>query len=386
MMPALLQPLFAIGLALGATLAAAVSAPQAAAQVMRVEAVGQAVDTVQGAAAATRRRALEEALYQAAMIGGAEVKGFTALSRSEIVTDQLVVRPASRILDYAVIAEERVGEVTRVRISAMVGEVQPIATCPRDVRISVTAFRPSLSLDHRAPAWMQPVVQDVAAGLLTRLDAHRAVDLTATVGTSAQEVRASTKNPAFDYATLTGMRPVAAGITANGFGFDAAIAIRAVGAADPLLGRSEVELEVRSRLFSGGAEAGAEAVARQRARLPGTTTLALMNPLSGRDRQAVVAELTAGLEAHVDTLVREIVCRPLVGPLAAAEGGVLVLPFGRRHGLTRNHIAYTEGDDTPYTLLEIVEVADTSARLRPIDRARSAASLVGATARFMELR
>ena len=385
-MPMLRRHLHAIGLAFGAVLAAAGFAPDAAAQVMRVEAEGQAVDTVQGGGAATRRRALEEALYQAAMIGGAEVKGFTALSRSEIVSDQLVVRPASRILDYTVIAEERVGEVTRVRISAMVGEVQPIATCPRDVRISVTAFRPSLGLDHRAPAWMQPVVQEVAAGLLEELDAHRAVDLTGTIGTSAQEVTASAKNPAFDYATLTGMRPVAAGIAANGFGFDAAIEIRAVGGTDPLLGRAEVELEARSRLFSGGAEAGAEATLRQRVRLPGTSTLAHMNPLSRRDRQAVVAELTAGLAGHVDGLVREIVCRPLVGPLAAADGGLLTLPFGRRHGLTRNHIAYTEGDDTPYTLLEIVEIADSSARLRPIDRGRSAASLNGATARFMEVR
>lgn len=381
-MPAPLRRMMAVG----AMIAAVCAALPAAAQLMRVEAEGQAVDTVQGGAAATRRRALEEALYQAAMIGGAEVKGFTALSRSEIVTDQLVVRPASRILDYAVIAEDRVGEVTRVRISAMVGEVQPIAACPRDVRLSVTSFRPSLHLDHRAPAWMQPIVQEIAAELLAELGRHRAVELTGTVGTSAQELTATSRNPAFDYATLTGMRPVAAGIAADGFGFDAAIAIRAVGAADALLGRAEVELEIRSRLFSGGAEVGAGSVLQERVRLPGTSTLALMNPLSRRDRQATVAELTAGLSGHVDGLVREIVCRPLVGPLAAADGGMLALPFGRRHGLTRNHIAYTEGDDTPYSLLEIVEIGESSARLRPIDRSRNAAALVGATARFMEVR
>jgi hypothetical protein len=345
---------------LALVIAAAGHALPAAAQVMTVEAEGQAVDTVQGAASATRRRALEEALYQAAMIGGAEVTGFTALSRSEIVTDQLVVRPASRILDYSILSE---------------------------VRVSIMAVRPSLVLDPRAPAWLQPVVQDVAAALMEQLGAHRSVDFAGSVGSSAQEVMSSaTANPAFDYATLTGMRPLAAGVASNGFGFDTMVEIRAGSTAGGLIEGPEIELELASRLFSGGTEEGAQAVLRRSVRLPGTGTLALMNPISRRDRATVVAELTAGLEAHVDALVRDIVCRPLVGMLAAAGDGTLSLPFGRRHGLTRNHLAYTEGSSTPYTILEIIGIEDSSVRLRPIDRTRDTAALAGAKARFMEVR
>lgn len=372
---------------LALVIAAAGHALPAAAQVMTVEAEGQAVDTVQGAASATRRRALEEALYQAAMIGGAEVTGFTALSRSEIVTDQLVVRPASRILDYSILSEERVGEATRIRVRALLGEIQPIADCPREVRVSIMAFRPSLVLDPRAPAWLQPVVQDVAAALMEQLGAHRSVDFAGSVGSSAQEVLSSaTANPAFDYATLTGMRPLAAGVASNGFGFDTMVEIRAGSTAGGLIEGPEIELEIASRLFSGGTEEGAQAVLRRSVRLPGTGTLALMNPISRRDRATVVAELTAGLEAHVDALVRDIVCRPLVGMLAAAGDGTLSLPFGRRHGLTRNHLAYTEGSSTPYTILEIIGIEDSSVRLRPIDRTRDTAALAGAKARFMEVR
>jgi hypothetical protein len=182
------------------------------------------------------------------------------------------------------------------------------------------------------------------------------------------------------------MRPLAAGVASNGFGFDTMVEIRAGSTAGGLIEGPEIELEIASRLFSGGTEEGAQAVLRRSVRLPGTGTLALMNPISRRDRATVVAELTAGLEAHVDALVRDIVCRPLVGMLAAAGDGTLSLPFGRRHGLTRNHLAYTEGSSTPYTILEIIGIEDSSVRLRPIDRTRDTAALAGAKARFMEVR
>jgi hypothetical protein len=37
-----------------------------------------------------------------------------------------------------------------------------------------------------------------------------------------------------------------------------------------------------------------------------------------------------------------------------------LLPFGRKDGLTRHHLAYTQGTDTPYEILEIETLNDQS--------------------------
>jgi hypothetical protein len=63
----------------------------------------------------------------------------------------------------------------------------------------------------------------------------------------------------------------------------------------------------------------------------------------------------------------------------------LTLPFGAKDGLTRNHLAYSEGQDRPYILFEIASLKDHSVVLTPIDRKRMKLSLAGTKVRFMEV-
>ena len=54
-----------------------------------------------------RRRALEDALYLAALHGGAKINGFSAVNTDTSIQENLVVQPASQILDHNVISEQQ---------------------------------------------------------------------------------------------------------------------------------------------------------------------------------------------------------------------------------------------------------------------------------------
>ena len=113
--------------------------------------------------------------------------------------------------------------------------------------------------------------------------------------------------------------------------------------------------------------------------------LALSEGYNGtiRDRTTITEQLLVGIDAHIESMIDNYACRRLEGTLALS-GDRLTLPFGSKDGLTRHHLAFSEGEATPYILFEIDRLADHSAVLRPIDRNRSAQSLAGMQVRFME--
>ena len=161
-------------------LAAGLALP-AKAELRRVQATGQAVSTGLGADV-TRRRALQEALIEAALSAGVDVNGFAASANSVLTADQLVVRPSSRILGYSVLSEGKSGDFYRVTVEAYVGEPVRSDICAKRAAVSALAYRPAVSVDLRAPVWLENFgaslaeqIQDALLrsenGKLTRSDA-----------------------------------------------------------------------------------------------------------------------------------------------------------------------------------------------------------------------
>jgi hypothetical protein len=52
---------------------------------------------------AAERLALEDALYMAAMAGGAELNGFSMVENGILVGETVLLRPSSRILDFNIV-------------------------------------------------------------------------------------------------------------------------------------------------------------------------------------------------------------------------------------------------------------------------------------------
>ena len=66
------------------------------------ETTGRAVVTDPAMEQEARMMALEDALYLAALEGGARIDGFSAVMTNSALEDHFVIRPASRILDYTI--------------------------------------------------------------------------------------------------------------------------------------------------------------------------------------------------------------------------------------------------------------------------------------------
>ena len=68
----------------------------------------------------------------------------------------------------------------------------------------------------------------------------------------------------------------------------------------------------------------------------------------------------------------------------ALSGGVITVPVGRANGLTAGSIAFTADADASTQLLEVVDLSNRSARLRPLDPTLSPRSFAGRPVRFVQ--
>ena len=85
------------------------------------EATGRAVIVHEDAKLEARMLALEDELYLAALQGGARIDGFSAVSADTSLSDHFVIRPASMIMDYAIINEFEDDTHYSVTIRAVIG-------------------------------------------------------------------------------------------------------------------------------------------------------------------------------------------------------------------------------------------------------------------------
>jgi hypothetical protein len=88
----------------------------------QVEATGRAV-LIAGDIETSRKRALEDALYIAALKGGADINGFSAITSNTVINDQSIVKATNRVLDFKILSEKQSKEFLSIKISAVVGVI-----------------------------------------------------------------------------------------------------------------------------------------------------------------------------------------------------------------------------------------------------------------------
>ena len=94
-----------------------------AASMRFIETTGRAVIIDPAMEQEARMMALEDALYLAALEGGARIDGFSAVMTDSSLEDHFVIRPASRILDYTITNEVIDDLHYQVSIRAAVGDL-----------------------------------------------------------------------------------------------------------------------------------------------------------------------------------------------------------------------------------------------------------------------
>ena len=366
------SPFFALMLALGL-------ACPATAEVRRVQAMGQAVNSGVGADV-TRRRALQEALIEAALSAGVDVNGYAASSNSVLTSDQLVVRPSSRILGYSVLSEGQSGDFYRVTVEAFVGDPPQATFCAQRAAVAALAYRPAVAVDLHSPVWLEKFGADLATEIQDALLRSKNGKMTRTDASGPAAASLSRVPPDMDYTALTRRRSVAPATAAGGLAITSDLSIA-------LLGGDHAGTSVLMTLNLRLIDSASMQVKKQKKiemRTPVGTNLPIrqINQMLRKDRQQISALLMEGVDAEINDFLGNYRCEPLVAPLDYADGK-LSLPFGTEDGVTKNMLAYTDRGDQPFLLFRITDLQPHRVVLATIDPSSDAKQLAGVPAQFM---
>lgn len=346
--------------------------PLRAAEGIVVQATGFAIQSGAEDAASAKRRAVADALLQAALSGGAQVTGHTAMDKSVITADLLIVRPVGRVLRHRVVALDRNGDTWTATVEALVG-LGPVGDCQSRRNLVVTVYRPVISVSPEAPAWTEPLAMEVAKALVRQLEAHPATELVRV--TDREMPRSSQGRDASDYTVLT---RGSVRLSEGGHAFVPVIQIDTGGQGR----RPELAMDLTLVLIGGNGEEVRQEV-RRSVKLPGVSPLGRVAVMLEPDRRQMAARLTEGLDDEMDALLDVETCKPVLANLTVS-GGTITAPVGRRQGLSRGSIAFTADRDSSTEMLEVVEIGAERVVLKPLDPGRPAKVFAGRPVRFLE--
>ena len=166
----------------------------------QVEATGRAI-LIEGNLEISRKRALEDALYIAALKGGANVNGFSAIGANTIINDQAIITAAYKVIDFKILKETQDKEFLSIQISAIVGgdlsskncKVRPINISLFQGHMSVGSDVPS-NLARKMSSWFNDFYE-----IISNVSNVSALDFR---NRSIDKVIKSNQNSSFDYNAL----------------------------------------------------------------------------------------------------------------------------------------------------------------------------------------
>lgn len=337
-----------------------------------IEATGFAVQSGAEDAASAKRRAVADALLMAALSGGADVRAHTAVDRSVVTSDMLIVRPVGRVKEHHLLSAERNGDTWTVTIQARVG-LGPDGNCSSRRRMAISAYAPQVEVSPHAPAWAVPLAQEVANDLVRQVQRHPMVETVRVTDRALPDM--SEARERVDYTVLT-RGSVRLGAGEHGFVPVIRLDVGGTGR------RAELRLQMELVLIGGNGEVTRARVERV-VKLPGNSVLGRVAVLVEPDRRQMAAKLTAGLDRAMTELLDVETCKPVLTRLAVA-GGSITAPVGRRQGLTLGSIAFTADGDASTEMLEVVGLDAEGVVLKPLDPNRPAKAFAGRPVRFFE--
>ena len=330
----------------------------------------------------TRARALEDALYSAALLGGAEIDGFSSVQAGSQLDDHFVVRPSSKIIDYDIVDERFDDLHYTVEIEAAVGELKKV-DCQNRLFDTVTMFAPVFRVDEKIPAWLSHQPSALVKSLqehLTRKPNFNSVNMV-NLPLDPKELN---RDKAFNYKALT------SGTTTkvlNGdFALATTITLKRTVKKTGFQQNHFVDVMVESAVFVDSDYRPTEKVTHQ-AKFPIRNFLPtqLMSVLASPNPTKIRGNLSKLISEHAAELETVMRCTPLSATMIAKEDG-LHIPIGSRHGLQDNRLAVVSNGVMPWTVLRVIKINADGAVLMPLNRKRSSAQLSGQRVSFLEFK
>jgi hypothetical protein len=344
------------------------------------EATGRAVIQDGADASEARMMALEDALYLAALQGGAKIDGFSAVNTDTSLNDFLVVRPASMIMDYTIINEMEDDTHYTVVIRAILGEKND-AGCNRPV-INATLYKPVVKIGAKVPGWASAfsplLMHDIAKSLSLQ-------DKIALRNASNKEFSAThltNNNDAFDYAALTGG---VVRVSDGDFALVPEIRMTHERSGSGLIRQENILLTLTLHGYHGRSyDKAFSKSTRVQIPIKRSTPLTTIDQLTQKTRDDLTKMMLDYIPNVVEAAISGMSCEPLQARLVLSNNSLLV-PFGRNQGLNEHSLAVTSNGEMNWTVLRVASLTDRQAQLVPLNANRDLATLAGKTVEFMEL-
>lgn len=345
------------------------------------EATGRAVIMHEAATDEARMIALEDALYQVALQGGAEVNGFSAVTSDTTLSDHFVVRPSSRILDYTITNEIVDDDHYMVSVRAAVGAL-PKAECATPRHHNVTVFAPTIYVGPTVPAWLAPIAKSSLVEMIMQMERHPDLVTRRAITTKLDVAALTRANDAFDYKSLTEGR---VRVETGDFAFVPEISFDARKIGNLFLNEMLLDVSIKIHVVDGASyEPVLDHKTTLTIKLGDITPSRTLNVLSRSKPKGITAQILGIMPGLISQLTKKLTCRPLISTLALVDGNLMV-PLGKTHGVGQNSLAVTSGTDTLWTILRVAKAGARSVVLEPLNPALDKSNLQGAKVEFMEL-
>ncbi len=328
-----------------------------------------------------RMMALEDALYLAALEGGARIDGFSAVMTDSSLEDHFVIRPASRILDYTITNEVIDDLHYQVSIRAAIGDL-PKGTCLHRRDVNLTVFAPKITHGKSVVAEAGPMAHKVINALVEAIESHPGINARRATDTVLDPARLARTTDQFDYNALTtGLTRVQRG----DFALIPEITLTGKRVRNGLDRRDEMLVSIEMHLFAGETYEWVDHFElRQQITTKFRSPFRTINVLGQPRRPVILDTMRAPVATLVDEMAAKLQCAPLTATMSIVDGKLSV-PVGSYHGMRQNALAVASGTDTPWQIMRVTSVTPMSSVLTPLNDKRDITTLAGRTAEFLEV-
>ncbi len=309
----------------------------------QVEAIGKAV-LIPSDIETSRKRALEDALYIAALKGGADINGFSAITSNTIINDQSIVKATNRVLDFKILSEKQSKEYLSIKISAVVGRKLSKKNC-KNRPINITLFKGSYHIESSVPSKLArytPIWYGQIYDVISKLPN---VEVISYKNKSIKQIIKSKKNPSFDYNALTNGIPI---IQAGDYSLVPELLLTENNTINSF---SNYLLRVSFKIFKGSE---IKLMTTKTYDLPieyqYKSKFQFINNITTSDIQLVDQNVHNHMLLLATEFLQDLNCSPLEGKLSVNEGR-LVVDLGRKQGLKQKQIGLVKGINIKNSML-----------------------------------
>ena len=344
-----------------------------------IETTGRAIIEDDDTISSSRRRALEDALYLAALHGGAKINGFSAVNTDTSIQENLVIQPASQILDYTIISEDRSETHFVIKIRSAVGQLKEKG-CESKALKSLSVYKPTIEIDPSAPYWVHSLADELTNGVIASMKSASDINLTDHSNIQLDQNKLIATNDDYDYISLT------SGRERTQYGDYAAVSSISITEREKLVGfttYNSLIITFNTEVYEGSSYSFSFAKNKSmEALFSSSGPWRTINLLLKSDRNNIVQPLLVAAKEHAADITDNLVCKK-INSVIAVKNGKIEVPLGKRHGIKLSALAVTKGEQTPFNILRVEKVLESKSILIPLNNTLESSKLNGKSIQFL---